>query len=184
MTELTDGRRARGAARRRQLVEATLDVIEQGGIAALSHRAVAEQAGVSLASVSYHFAGLDDLISTALAHATDELVAALDADGDHSLARLARLLANEVEHHRGRWIAEYELCLLALRRPHLRSQALAWHDVIADTFAPTLEGRARRAFQATVEGVCLHMLFSDEAPDAGDIETMLALAWPASGPGR
>jgi DNA-binding transcriptional regulator YbjK len=179
MTTAVDGRRARGAARRERLVRATLEVIERDGLAGLSHRAIAEQAGVSLASASYHFAGIDDLVATALTQTTEELTAALRADdGDRSLARLARMIAEEVADHRGRLVAEYELYLLALRRAHLRPQALAWLDVIADSFAPELDGAARRAFRATVEGVCLHALFDDGPPDAEAIERTLTLAWP------
>ena len=179
MTTATDGRLARGAARRAALVRATLEVIERDGLAGLSHRAIAEQAGVSLASVSYHFAGIDDLVATALTQTTEELAAALRTDDDdRSLGRLARMIAEEVREHRGRLVAEYELYLLALRRPHLRAQALGWLDVIADTFAPELDGAARRAFRATVEGVCLHALFADGPPDPRAIEATLAAAWP------
>ncbi len=88
------------------------------------------------------------------------------------------MIAAEVADHRGRLVAEYELYLLALRRAHLRPQALAWLDVIADSFAPELDGAARRAFRATVEGVCLHALFDDGPPDAEAIERTLTLAWP------
>jgi len=168
-----DGRRARGAARRRQLVEATLAVIERDGVAGLSHRAVADEAGVSLASASYHFDGLDDLVTTALVHATDELVAALLEDPDRSLARLARLLAAEATEHRGRLVAGYELYLMALRQPLLRPQALTWLDVVSDAFAPELHGAERRAFQAVVEGICLHALMQDPPWRPDEIETML-----------
>ncbi len=173
-----DGRRAKGAARRRQLVEATLRVIARDGVAGLTHRAVAEEAGVALASASYHFTGIDDLLATALAHATDELAATLTQGADRSLARLARVLADEERDHHGRFIAGYELYLLAVRRPELRARSLAWLDVLADTFAPDLDGAARSAFQATVEGVCLHALLRDRPPTADEIEAMLRLAWP------
>ncbi|MBE2320789.1 TetR family transcriptional regulator [Solirubrobacter sp. CPCC 204708] len=172
MTE-PDGRRARGEARRHQLIEATLAVIERDGLAGLTHRAVAEQAGVPLASASYHFRGIDELAATALNQVTDDLVAALRAEGDRSLGRLAQLLADEVRDHRGQWIACYELYLLAIRRPQLRDQAFAWLDVIADTFAPTLTGTDRQAFQALVEGICLHTLLRDRPYTAAEIEALL-----------
>jgi TetR/AcrR family transcriptional regulator, regulator of biofilm formation and stress response len=173
-----DGRRARGAARRRQLADAALIVIARDGIAGLTHRAVATQAGVSLALASYHFAGIDDLAATALTQASEDLRSALSADGDHSARRLARVLADEREHNRERLLAGYELALLAVRRPELRPQALAWLDAMADAFAPDLHGPARQALQATVEGVCLHTLLSDRAPEPDEIEAVLARAWP------
>jgi DNA-binding transcriptional regulator YbjK len=178
LTATEDGRRARGVARRRQLVDAALVVIARDGIAGLTHRAVATQAGVSLALAGYHFAGIDDLAATALTQATDDLRDALSADGDHSVRRLARLLADEREHNRERLIAGYELYLLAIRRPHLRPQALSWLDVMADAFAPDLHGASRQALQATVDGICLHTLLSEHAPDADEVEAMLERAWP------
>jgi DNA-binding transcriptional regulator YbjK len=175
----SDGRRARGEARRRQLVDAALAVIERDGIAGLTHRAVAEAAGVSLASTSYHFAGIDDLLMTALWRATDDLADALRAEAaDPSLAGLARFLADEAGFHRDLCIAEYELYLVAARRPEFAGAALAWLDVVADHFAPALKGAERRAFQATIDGVCLHALVRPERRDAEAIEGTLRAIWP------
>ncbi|MDO8187298.1 TetR family transcriptional regulator [Conexibacter sp. JD483] len=177
-----DGRRARGAARREQLVRAAIEVIEQGGVAALTHRAIAEQAGVSLASVSYHFAGIDGLVATALQQATDDLLATLHEQRDHSLAALARLLVEDLGGTGDRLVISYELYLLALRRPHLRPAALSWLEAVADSFAPALRGAERQAFQAAVEGVCLHMLLRDEPWPPEQIETLLRLTWPGARP--
>ena len=61
-----DGRRARGEQRRSELLAATLTVIERDGVAGVSHRAVAAVADVSVASITYHFPTLDDLLVAAL----------------------------------------------------------------------------------------------------------------------
>ncbi|WP_165603047.1 TetR/AcrR family transcriptional regulator [Mycobacteroides immunogenum] len=176
VADMTDGRRARGEARRRQLIEATLRVVERAGVAGLSHRAVAEEAGVSVASAGYHFAGMDELVATALAHATDELAREV-SDLDPTISALARFLADGGEL-RGRLIVGYELYLLAVRNPGARPGTLEWLDFVADRLAPELEGAARYAFQATLEGICLHMLLRDEPYEAEAIEAMIKLAWP------
>jgi AcrR family transcriptional regulator len=44
-------------------------VIASQGASQLTHRAVAAEAGVSLASVTYHFPGIDDLRRAAFDHA-------------------------------------------------------------------------------------------------------------------
>ena len=67
----------RGAARRRQILEATLRVIGRGGIAAVDHRAVAADAGVPLGSTTYYFDSKDDMVSQALHHVADEATAEL-----------------------------------------------------------------------------------------------------------
>jgi DNA-binding transcriptional regulator YbjK len=60
-----DGRRQRGDASRRVILDAASRLIAEAGVAALTHRVVAEAAGVSLARVSYHFPKIDDLMVAA-----------------------------------------------------------------------------------------------------------------------
>jgi len=70
----TDGRRQRGDASRKAILDAASTVIVENGVAALTHRAVAEVAGVSLARVSYHFPKVEDLMVAA----TTQYLAAFD----------------------------------------------------------------------------------------------------------
>ncbi|ROS76699.1 TetR/AcrR family transcriptional regulator [Cellulomonas sp. PhB143] len=58
-------RQARGERRRAELVRAAADIILRDGPAALSHRAVAAEAGVPLASTTYYFDGLDEIVADA-----------------------------------------------------------------------------------------------------------------------
>lgn len=67
-----DGRRRRGDASRRSILEAASRVIVAEGVDRLTYRAVATEAGVPLARVSYHFATVEDLL---VAAATDYLEA-------------------------------------------------------------------------------------------------------------
>lgn len=62
----TDGRKARGERRRREIIDATLRVVERDGVAGVTHRTVAREAGVPTASTTYHFASLDDLLLATL----------------------------------------------------------------------------------------------------------------------
>jgi DNA-binding transcriptional regulator YbjK len=61
----TDGRRQRGDASRRSILDAATSVIAAGGVASLTHRAAATAAGVPLSRVSYHFPTIDDLLEAA-----------------------------------------------------------------------------------------------------------------------
>src|ERR1700754_5144638 len=65
-TSSTKVRRARGERRRRELLEAALVVIDERGVQATPHRAVAEAAGVPLATTTYYFESLDHLLEEAL----------------------------------------------------------------------------------------------------------------------
>lgn len=54
--------RPRGAARRDALVDAAVALVLEEGPAALTHRALAARAGLPLASTTYHFASLDEIL--------------------------------------------------------------------------------------------------------------------------
>jgi AcrR family transcriptional regulator len=58
----TDGRAVRGEATRRRIVDAARDVLLERGHAATSTRAVADEAGVRLSLVHYHFGGKQGLL--------------------------------------------------------------------------------------------------------------------------
>ena len=55
-------RRARGEARREALVAAAAALIRDQGAAALTHRTLAARAGVPLASTTYYFSSLEDIL--------------------------------------------------------------------------------------------------------------------------
>ncbi len=79
---MPDGRRQRGAASRRVILDAASQLITREGVGGLTHRAVAEQAGVPLARVGYHFPTIDDLMVAATARYLelfDERLAAMAA---------------------------------------------------------------------------------------------------------
>jgi AcrR family transcriptional regulator len=85
--EATDGRRQRGDASRRAILDAASRVIVDDGVGAITHRAVAVAAGVSLARVSYHFPTIDDLLVAATTEYLDAfdqrlLASAVVAAGD------------------------------------------------------------------------------------------------------
>jgi DNA-binding transcriptional regulator YbjK len=58
----------KGERRRYALVSAAADLLREGGFEAVRHRAVARRAGLPLASTTYYFSSLDDLIASAVNH--------------------------------------------------------------------------------------------------------------------
>jgi TetR/AcrR family transcriptional regulator, regulator of biofilm formation and stress response len=133
--------------RREQILEATLRVIGRSGREAVTHRAVAEEAGVPLGSTTYYFDSRDDLLGQALEH-----VARKETDRHTQLghelrkARSSRQLADmlldqlvfEIDD-RDAYVAEYELWLEASRRPDLREAATAWCDAVQLAVAGAME---------------------------------------------
>ncbi len=59
----------KGERRRYALVSAAADLLCEGGFDAVRHRAVARRAGLPLASTTYYFSSLEDLIAKAVEHA-------------------------------------------------------------------------------------------------------------------
>jgi DNA-binding transcriptional regulator YbjK len=58
----------KGERRRYALISAAADLLCEGGFDAVRHRAVARRAGLPLASTTYYFSSLDDLIAKAVEH--------------------------------------------------------------------------------------------------------------------
>ncbi|MQA16342.1 MAG: TetR family transcriptional regulator [Pseudonocardiaceae bacterium] len=58
----------KGERRRQALVEAAAELLDEGGFDAVRHRAVARRAGLPLASTTYYFHSLDDLVTAAVEH--------------------------------------------------------------------------------------------------------------------
>ena len=181
MTTETDGRRAKGARRRRALVDATLRVVARDGVAAVSHRNIARVAGVPTASIGYYFASIDDLFVATLLDSVEVLVADMDRMTREVTApeqwpmAVARSLAEMLGDKRERTIAEYELYLLAARRPALRPAARRWIEV-ATGYVNGGEGGdpdAIRAAFATIDGLLMQGLIADAPPTAEELEPAL-----------
>jgi len=58
----------KGERRRAALVEAAAHLLVEGGFDAVRHRAVAERAGLPLASTTYYFDSLEELVTAAVEH--------------------------------------------------------------------------------------------------------------------
>jgi AcrR family transcriptional regulator len=67
-----DGRTFIEEARRRQIIEAAIEVIADEGYAQASMERIALRAGISRGLISYHFAGRDDLMGAVVAKAFTE----------------------------------------------------------------------------------------------------------------
>ncbi|RSD19825.1 TetR/AcrR family transcriptional regulator [Amycolatopsis eburnea] len=65
---MTGATTPKGERRRAALVEAAAKLLVEGGFDAVRHRAVAERAGLPLASTTYYFDSLEDLVTAAVEH--------------------------------------------------------------------------------------------------------------------
>ena len=145
--EITDGRVARGQERRDEIARAVIDVVAEHGLRGLTHRKVADAAGVPLGSTTYHFETLDDLMVAGLELAAERNLGMMRraaerlVPGADVAAWLTDLVVEMVTTWRESNIAERELYLEAIRSPALRPAATGWDDAFVDILEPHLGDR-------------------------------------------
>ena len=111
-------------------------------MAGVSHRSVAREAGVPTTSTTYYYATLDELLIATLTWSAEEHGRELPPRSSLTPAAVARFIADAAGEHRGRTLAEYELYLLAARRPELRAAARRWISLMAEVAGPRGPGGA------------------------------------------
>ncbi|MGH3611116.1 MAG: TetR/AcrR family transcriptional regulator [Pseudonocardia sp.] len=134
---IADGRLRKGAQRRQSLLDATLRLIGRGGLAAVTQRAVAAEAGLPPSAVMYYFPTIRDLIVATLASLNDRYTTDLEAlpGGVKGVEALAALLTTYSGQDRESLLAENELWLLAARDRTLAAEAARWDQALTDTAA-------------------------------------------------
>lgn len=181
---------ALGEARRR-LLEATLQIIGTEGIAAVTNRRVASRAGVSLGSLTYHFASQADLLRESLILQVDREVERIEAItariGEagvtpEALAVEAERLAAATSADPAQ-LAELDLHLHAARHPELReasARCFAAYDALAAAAVkalglPDADGRAHLVV-AMFNGLALRRLALGEHDARGTADALVVLA--------
>ena len=159
--------------RRAVILEATLRVIARRGADGATHRAVAEEGGVPLASTTYHFTSKDALVHEALELAIDRSIAAVrresappgPADRAQLVGRLLSLVAAITDDDQAPLAAQYELVLEAGRRPELRPLAERWNQAylagiesLAASAGLRDPGQAAEILSNLIEGALLTQL--------------------------
>jgi DNA-binding transcriptional regulator YbjK len=128
---MTSGSTPKGERRRQALVEAAAALLVEGGFDAIRHRAVAERAGLPLASTTYYFESLDELVTAAVEHhgrgelargrrRLDELVTRQRSPDTLVELVLELLLGPESERDAESVLVRYERLVGTGRRPYLR----------------------------------------------------------------
>jgi TetR/AcrR family transcriptional regulator, regulator of biofilm formation and stress response len=167
----------KGLAKKAQLVDATMKLISQSGVAAVTQRAVAAAAGLPPSAVTYHFDTVDGLLIEALVSVNDRYVTALRSlpdDPDAALVQLAEYISASTTAYREDVIAEYEVYLMASRRQDLRHELGRWLNAV-DEFAArfTAEPVDRLAFVSTVEGLFFRAVTAEQPISAEDALAVL-----------
>ena len=200
------------SARKKQLAEAAQAVLIRDGVAGLTMRAVAKEAGVLLGTVTYVFpskemllraviedvvAGIADVLKSSLATATGRGLEHAIRDG------VQRFWATLVEDQEGLQIIQYELTIYALRTPGLESMARWQYDRYARIVAAWCQEAASNAGEtcavpfdtlarvlvAGIDGLILQFVCDPDMTRSREdlqavIEMAVSLASPAPAAGR
>lgn len=149
---------------RRQILVATLKVIARGGVDSVTHRRVAEAAGVSLSSTTYHFDSRKHLLREAFALYLDWNGKMLrDLSINISILTVQDFVefvvaVNDRDYIGfGLLLAEYELTLFAARDSDIAELLHEWDNNSLAQFAQALE---RLGAKAPFDGArtVLHLL--------------------------
>ena len=139
-------------ARRRALIEATLESLAAGGLGAVSVRDVAARAGVSIGLVRHHFGSFGALLVEAYRQTTQEidgrLGAAVDAAGADPRARMEAFLS-----------ASFAADIVD--RDLLSAWLGFWGLVRIDPAAAALHAQSYAAYRARIEGLLADLAAAD-----------------------
>lgn len=180
----------KGERRRRALVAAAADLLAAGGFDAVRHRAVAERAGLPLASTTYYFASLDELVAGAVEYgARNELARCRDAldraDPGGGVSELVELLLDALLGPASRIDAEavllrYERFVAAGRRPWLaplmRSLRVELDALLSDAmvrFGRRADADELARLVAVVDGAVISALIESDPDPRGAARRML-----------
>jgi DNA-binding transcriptional regulator YbjK len=167
---MTGSTRELAPSRPQAILAATLAIVGERGLEAVTHRSVSERAGVSLGAISHHFPSRDSLLEATLRYAADREVRRLERlafelqtrvfDPEDWVAAMSAGLARDLA--RGDRLAQYELMLAAAREPRLRDLARSLREAHLRVAEAGLRGAGSRSperhaqiFVATVTGLVL-----------------------------
>ena len=196
---MTSAATPKGERRRQALVAAAADLLLEGGFDAVRHRAVAARAGLPLASTTYYFGSLDELVAQAVELSGNRELEAIRERIDEVSQRrrgteatvdlIVDLLVGPEEDLEGfadsdgareRLIARYERFAASARHPELREVQLRLRAQLDDLLAEVLRRSGRivrhgqlRRLVAVVDGAVVGALSEVDPDPRGMARAML-----------
>ncbi|MDP9865688.1 MULTISPECIES: TetR/AcrR family transcriptional regulator [Streptosporangium] len=166
--------------RRDRIIDVTIEVIAEHGLAGTSHRTVAEAADVPLGSMTYHFTGLDELVELAfsryagaLADRFDARLAAAPADGDLAATVTDVIMVDFLQARRDLVLA-YELYLAAARDPALREVTRTWMSRSRRALERLTDPATAQVLDALLEGLVLHNFLAEDPMTREEVHQAVA----------
>lgn len=158
-------------ARQQRIIDAALAVISEHGVAATTHRKIAAAAEVPLGSLTYYFASLEDILTTAFlqlaAQSSAAFRARLETANDPISAREAviDIIAGSIWAEPRTLLLSYELYAFAARHPPVSAVMQQWMDASRAALSRFFDPLTARALDALIEGIGIHNSIDREPLD-------------------
>ncbi|MCP3799237.1 TetR family transcriptional regulator C-terminal domain-containing protein [Allokutzneria sp. A3M-2-11 16] len=185
----------KGERRRQALVEAASELLVESGFAGIRHRAVAERAGLPLASTTYYFSSIEELVERAVEyHGRTELAwgrERLSGCGRLDRDELCELVLDMLLGHNSRdggldvVLLRYERLVGSGRRPYLaplmREMGDELHallvEILAQAGAPSSSAEVTRLI-ALIDGTVVNALIESDPDPRGAARRVLRAELP------
>jgi DNA-binding transcriptional regulator YbjK len=167
--------------RKSRIIDVTVDVIADHGVAGTTHRRIAAAADVPLGSLTYHFGGLDDLLAQAFRRHAERMsrsyAAAFEgvSTREQVIDAVTELIHGDADADPREWAVAYELYLAALRDPALRSVTESWMRTSRAVLERFMDPTTARGVDALIEGLVMHRTLAT-TPGATRAETRAIVA--------
>jgi DNA-binding transcriptional regulator YbjK len=155
--------------RKSRILDATIEVIAEHGVAGTTHRLIAAAADVPLGSLTYHFRSLEDLRAQAFQRHAEQMSVVYAAHFEHVETReqfiqaATDLIHGDAGADSRDWAIAYELYLAALREPALRTITESWMRTSRAVLERFVDPTSARGVDALIEGLIMHNTLSTSA---------------------
>ncbi|GGM17712.1 TetR/AcrR family transcriptional regulator [Promicromonospora citrea] len=161
--------------RRDRIIDACLDLVAEVGVAGVSHRKVAARADVPLGSMTYHFAGMDELLREAFGRFARTVSDGFErrmreaTDLDGARAAVVAIITEDLFGTQRDLVLTHELYTLAAREPAYRALTNAWMARSRAALERHFDPATARLLDALIEGLTIHRALDTEAPLPGTV---------------
>jgi len=165
--------------RKSRIVDAAIEVISDHGVAGTTSRRIAAAADVPLGSLTYHFDGLEDLLTQAFQRFAERISPRYEAhfeqvrDAASFVDAVTELISGDGAQDPREWAVAYELYLAALRNPALRIVTESWMRRSRSVLERFVDPVTARGVDALVEGLVMHMTLSTATFSRADTRTII-----------
>jgi DNA-binding transcriptional regulator YbjK len=168
--------------RRNRLIDVTLDLIAEVGVAGLSHRKIAARAGVPLGSMTYHFDGMDQLLFEAFDRFAETISKRFEerlgvaTTIDEARNAVVSLIHDDLTGPQAARAAvlSFELYTLAAREPRFRAITREWMRRSRVELERHFDSDTAHQLDALIEGLAIHRSLDLEPPSRALTEQAIA----------